>query len=285
VLIANILAPLTNAEQWVLERLHSIGLGWGLAIVGLVVLVRLCTLPLIVKQFKSQRELREHMPEMKKLQARHKDDKQRLQQEMQAYYREHGINPLASFAPLLIQIPVFISLYYLMRQDVKSGLFGTDGFLFIPHLTEKPVGSVLITLILCYLVSQVSGSLVATRAMKGGQKGLMLALPLLFVTVVARFPAGLAVYWITTSLWTLGQQLVMWRLQPNMAPTSLTSAMSMESGGSMAVDDLGPEKSSSKASSRSPANGNGSSGSNGAGARSKPPPRKRKKKKAHGRRR
>jgi YidC/Oxa1 family membrane protein insertase len=279
VLIANILAPLTNAEQWVLERLHSIGLGWGLAIVGLVVLVRLCTLPLIVKQFKSQRELREHMPEMKKLQQRHKDDKQRLQKEMQAYYREHGINPLASFAPLLVQIPVFISLYFLMRKDVKSGLFGTDGFLFIPHLTDKPVGTVLIALILCYLTSQIAGSLVATRAMKGGQKGLMLALPLLFVTVVARFPAGLAVYWITTSLWTLGQQL-MWRLQPDLAPTSFTSAMSMESGGAMSVDDLGPAEPSNGASARSPANG-----TNGSRARSKPPPRKRKKKKAHGRRR
>ncbi|HYI35729.1 MAG TPA: YidC/Oxa1 family membrane protein insertase, partial [Thermoleophilaceae bacterium] len=75
--VANILAPLTNAEEWVLEALHSIGFGWGLAIVGLVVLVRLCTLPLVVRQFRSQRELREHMPEMRKLQQRFKDDKPR----------------------------------------------------------------------------------------------------------------------------------------------------------------------------------------------------------------
>ena len=212
--VANVLAPLTNAEEWVLEALHSIGLGWGLAIVGLVMLVRLCTLPLVVRQFRSQRELREHMPELRRLQARHKDDRQRLQREMQAYYREHGINPLAGFAPLLVQIPIFISLYYLMRQDVQSGLFGDAGFLFIPQLTEKPVGGVLVALIMCYLTSQIAGSLIATRAMKGGQKGLMLALPLLFVGIVARFPAGLAVYWITTSLWTLGQQIVLWRLRP-----------------------------------------------------------------------
>jgi len=273
VLLANVLSPLTDAEEWVLERLHGIGLGWGLAIVGLVILVRLFTVPLVVRQFRSQRELREHMPEMRKLQQRHKDDKQRLQKEMQGYYREHGINPLASFAPLLIQIPVFISLYYLMRKDVKSGLFGTDGFLFIPHLTEKPVGAVLIILVLAYLASQITGSLVATRAMKGGQKGLMLALPLLFVGVVARFPAGLAIYWITTSLWTLGQQLVMWRLQPEMAPTSLSSAMSMESGGSLSPDDLGTTSGDDDR----PIRANGSA----------PPtaPRKKKKKKAHGRRR
>ncbi len=270
--VANILAPLTNVEEWVLEKLHSVGVGWGLAIVGLVVLVRLSTLPLVVRQFRSQRELREHMPEMRKLQTRHKDDKQRLQKELQAYYKEHGINPLASFAPLLIQIPIFISLYYLMRQDVKSGLFGDAGFLFIPQLTEKPVGGVLVALIMCYLTSQIAGSLIATRAMKGGQKGLMLALPILFVGIVARFPAGLAVYWITTSLWTLGQQVVMWRLQPNMAPTSLSSAMSMEGGGSLAPDDFGTPESETR-------NGDGAT------ARKRPPPQKRKKKKAHGRRR
>jgi YidC/Oxa1 family membrane protein insertase len=211
-LLANVLQPLIGVEQWTLKALHSIGLGWGLAIVGLTVLVRVCTLPLVVRQFRSQRELRTHMPQMKALQKRHKGDKERLQREMQAYYREHGINPLAAFAPLLIQIPVFISLYYLMRHDVKNGLFGDAGLWFIPHLTQKPHGAVLVALITAYLVSQLTGSLIATRTMQGGQRGLMLALPLLFVGIVARFPAGLAVYWITTSLWTLGQQVCFWRL-------------------------------------------------------------------------
>jgi YidC/Oxa1 family membrane protein insertase len=209
---ANVLQPLIGVEQWTLKLLHSIGLGWGLAIVGLTLLVRVCTLPLVVRQFRSQRELRRHMPQMRELQKRHKGDRERLNREMQAYYREHGINPLAAFAPLLVQIPVFISLYYLMRHDVKNGLFGDAGLLFIPHLTEKPHGAVLVALILTYLVSQIAGSLIATRTMQGGQRGLMLALPLLFVGIVARFPAGLAVYWITTSLWTLGQQLAFWRL-------------------------------------------------------------------------
>jgi YidC/Oxa1 family membrane protein insertase len=222
VFVANVLAPLTSVEEWTLERLHSIGLGWGLAIVGLTVLVRVCTLPLVVRQFKSQRELRRHMPEMKRLQKRHKDDRERLQREMQAYYREHGINPLSAFLPVVVQIPVFISLYYLMRGDVKSGLFGDSGFLFVPHLTDKPHGAVLVVLITAYLTSQISGSLIATRSMQGPQRGAMLALPLLFVGVVARFPAGLAVYWITTSLWTLGQQVVLWRLAP--APVEVAAA-------------------------------------------------------------
>ncbi len=213
-LVANVLQPLISVEEWTLETLHAIGLGWGLAIVGLTMLVRLCTVPLVVRQFRSQRELRAHMPEMKRLQERHKGDKERQRQEMQAYYHEHGINPLGALLPLIVQIPVFISLPFLMRTDVKTGLFGDAGFLFIPHLAEEPHGAVLVALISAYLLSQITGSLVATRTMEGGQRGLMLALPLLFVGIVARFPAGLAVYWITTSLWTLGQQLALWRLAP-----------------------------------------------------------------------
>lgn len=215
--LANVLAPLISIEEWTLEALHSIGLGWGLAIVGLTVLVRVSTVPLVVSQLRSQRELREHMPELKRLQQSHKDDRERMQRELQEYYREHGINPLGAFLPLLIQIPVFISLYYLMRGDVQSGLFGDAGFLFVPSLTENPHGAVLVALITAYLVTQLTGSVIATRAMRGGQRGLMLALPLLFVGVVARFPAGLAVYWITTSVWTLGQQVVLWRLAPQSA--------------------------------------------------------------------
>ena len=229
--LANVLMPLISVEQWTLKALHSIGLGWGLAIVGLTIMVRVCTLPLVVRQFRAQRELRQHMPQMRELQQRYKNDKQRLQQEMQAYYREHGINPLAAFAPLLIQIPVFISLYYLMRHDVKNGLFGDSGLLFIPHLTQKPHGAVLVALVLTYLTSQLTSSLIATRSMQGGQRGLMLALPLLFVGIVARFPAGLAVYWITTSLWTLGQQFTFWRLGAGAVPELGGGAMLATAGG------------------------------------------------------
>ena len=217
--LANLLAPLISTEEWTLEALHTIGLGWGLAIVGLTVLVRLSTVPLVVRQFRAQRRLRDHMPELKRIQERHRRDKPRLQHEMQAYYQEHGINPLSAFAPLLVQIPVFISLFYLMRTDVKSGLFGDAGFLFVPHLTAKPHGAVLVALIATYLLSQITSSLIATRTMQGGQRGLMLALPLLFAGVVARFPAGLAVYWITTSLWSLGQQLFLWRQNVRLGTT------------------------------------------------------------------
>jgi YidC/Oxa1 family membrane protein insertase len=210
---ANILQPLTNVEEWVLEHLHSAGLTWGLAIVGLTLLTRFLMLPLIVKQFRSQREMKRHMPELKKLQEKHKGgDKQQLQQEMAAYYKAHGINPLASVGPLLLQIPIFISLYMLLRHDATDGLFGDGGFLFIPDLTEKPTGGVLVAMLTIYVCSQLASSAIATRTLQPSHRKMAMALPLAFAWVIARFPAGLAIYSITTSFWSLGQQITFWRL-------------------------------------------------------------------------
>lgn len=219
-LLANLFQPLIDSEEWVLEALHSLGLGWGLAIVGLTVLVRLSLVPLVVHQVRAQRELASHLPELKRLRQRHRNDRERLQRELSAYYQRHGINPLSALVPAVVQIPVVVSLYYLMRADVKSGLFGDSGFLFIPHLGERPHGAILLALILAYVTSQVTGSLIATRTMRGGQRGLLLALPLFFAAVVPRVPAGLAIYWVTTSLWTLGQQVVIWRAAPAVAVTA-----------------------------------------------------------------
>jgi YidC/Oxa1 family membrane protein insertase len=211
-MLANVLQPLIDLEEWVLESLHGVGLGWGLAIVGLTLLVRTATLPVTIRQFRAQREMRRHMPELKRIRERHRHDPERLREKTLAYYAEHGINPLAALAPVLLQIPIFISLYYLLRTDVASGLFGDAGFLFIPDLTERPHGAVLAVLLVTYTCSQLAGAFVSTRALAGGHRKLALALPVVFAGVAARFPAGLLVYWITTSLWTLGQHVTFWRL-------------------------------------------------------------------------
>lgn len=208
----DLLWPLITVEEWVLEGLHAIGLGWGLAIVGLTVLVRLGILPLTFRQLRAQRELKTHMPELKRLQERHKNNRERLREETFAYYQKHGFNPLSVFVPILIQIPILVSLYYLLRTDVASGLFVHAGFLFIPDLTAKPHGLVLVALVSIYLSAQLGAGLLSTRALPAGQRRLVLLLPLLFVGVVTRFPAGLLLYWITTSIWALGQQLIFWRV-------------------------------------------------------------------------
>lgn len=211
VILANVLWPLIDAEEWTLETLHAIGLGWGLAIVCLTLVVRGATVPLTVRQLRSQQRLAVHAPELKRLGERHADDPARLRQEMLAYYREHGIDPLASFLPLLLQIPVFVSLFFLMREALRNGVFEHAGFLFIPDLTAKPHGLVLLALVAAYAASQVGSALVATRTLASGHRKAAIALPLLFVGAATRFPAGLLVYWVTSGLWGLGQQLVLWR--------------------------------------------------------------------------
>jgi YidC/Oxa1 family membrane protein insertase len=225
--LANILQPLNDVEEWVLEHLHSAGLSWGLAIAGLTLLTRFVMLPPIVRQFRSQREMKRHMPELKALQEKYKGgDKQQMQQEMAAYYKAHGINPLSSVAPLLLQIPVFISLYMLLRHDATNGLFGDGGFLFIPDLTAKPTGGVLLAMILIYVCSQLASSAIATRTLQNSHRGVAMVLPLLFAGIIARFPAGLGIYSITTSLWSFGQQLTFWRLSP--AVPAGTAALAAE---------------------------------------------------------
>ena len=211
---ANIFGPLNSVEEWVLESLHGVGLTWGLAIVGLTLLTRMLTLPLVVRQFRSQREMKLHQPELKALQRKYKGDRKRLQQEMSVYYKAHGINPLAAVGPLLLQVPIFISLYMLLRTDATNGLFGGGGFLFIPDLTAKPEGSVLVAMLVIYVCSQLATSAISTRNLQTTHRGLAMGLPVLFASVIVRFPAGLAIYSITTSLWSLGQQIVFWRLSP-----------------------------------------------------------------------
>ena len=104
-----------------------------MAIVVLTLLVRILLLPLTLKQFKSMQSMARHQPEMKKLQEKYKDDKDRLNQELMKFYRENKINPLASCLPLPAQIPVFISLFYMLRKDLLGDIcptsVGRDGIL------------------------------------------------------------------------------------------------------------------------------------------------------------
>ena len=241
-LTANIFQPLITVFEALLKSFHdNIGVSWGLSIVLLTVVIRALLLPLAVKQFHSMQKLQRLTPEMKRIQAKCKEDKQRQQQELMNLYQEHGANPFASCLPLVAQLPVFIALYYMLRSDLRAdicptvqpghsevlhkvvshahtracGSHGHAGFLFIHDLTTKATGATLIVLIILYVGSQLASQLLmATPQMDKTQRNLMLLLPLLFVIIVIRFPAGVLVYWITTNLWTMGQQYLIRRLGP-----------------------------------------------------------------------
>src|SRR3974377_799541 len=99
---------------------HLVGSSWGLAIVGLTVTVRAVLVPLTFRQLKSMQEMQRLAPEINLIKERYKEDKQRQQQELMKFYQENKINPLASCLPLLLQLPVFISLLYMLRTDLKE---------------------------------------------------------------------------------------------------------------------------------------------------------------------
>jgi YidC/Oxa1 family membrane protein insertase len=217
--LANILQPLIDAADAVITFLHDdVGLTWGLAIVGLTFVTRLVILPLSLKQIRSMRSLQQHAPELKALQEKYKGDKERLQREMMAFYRENQINPLASCWPLLLQLPVFLALYQLLNSDTfKQQVLENppEGFLFIPNLTENATGVELVILIVLFIATQMGAGLVmSSRVQDRNQRLIMFGLPFLFAPFVATFPAGLAVYWISTNIWTLGQQWVVMTFWP-----------------------------------------------------------------------
>jgi YidC/Oxa1 family membrane protein insertase len=175
-------------------------------------------------------------PEIKKLQDKYKNDKERLNQEMMRFYRENKVNPFASCLPMVAQLPVFLSLFYMLRTDLRHDICpevnpaGTpnpvpcgDGgeaqFLFIPDLTNRAYGYVLVILIVLYVGSQLASTLLMSTTTDRTQRMIFLALPFFFVLFVWQFPAGLLVYWITTNLWTIVQQaIVRKRLGPMRPP-------------------------------------------------------------------
>jgi YidC/Oxa1 family membrane protein insertase len=242
--IQDAFSPLISLFESIMVFIHAhlVGGSWGLAIVGLTVVIRAVLVPLTFRQLKSMQEMQRLAPQISALKEKYKEDKQRQQQEIMNFYKENKINPLASCLPLLLQLPVFISLFYMLRTDLKKNICGpalrtyfhvatnseipskglekigcnvvaphSAKFLFLPDITAKATGVTLVVLIVFYVGSQIVSTLVATAAADPNQRRLMLVLPLVFVFILYRYPAGLLVYWITTNLWTVGQQLLIKR--------------------------------------------------------------------------
>jgi YidC/Oxa1 family membrane protein insertase len=224
---ANILQPLIDVANAVLKFFHdNVGLSWGLSIVAITVCTRALLIPLTYKQLKGMRALQALQPQMKEIQEKYKNDKQRMQQEMMRFYKENKVNPFASCIPLIAQLPVFITLFYTLRhelpKDICSNLGLPDGcetaghasFLFVNDLTATAHGGELIALLVLYVGTQLASGFFMSVTADKSQRMMMFILPLVFVPFVLNFPAGLIVYWITTNLWTIGQGITINKLIP-----------------------------------------------------------------------
>jgi YidC/Oxa1 family membrane protein insertase len=238
-ILANVIqsafGPLIAVFKAILVEAHTIlGGSWGWSIIGLTIVIRVVTLPLMIKQFKSMAVMQVHAPELKAIQQRYKDDRQRMSEETMKYYREHGVNPFASCLPLLIQFPVLISLFYMLRTDLKEKICGpqaakaahaalgssklttflgkhgcsqiagahdSSSFLFIHDITLKATGATLIVLIVLYLVTMLTTSYFSTmQVTERNQRIMFMALPLVFTAIMIQYPAGLLVYWTTSNM-------------------------------------------------------------------------------------
>jgi YidC/Oxa1 family membrane protein insertase len=275
--VANVLQPLIDVAHEILKFWHdSVGFSWGVSIIMLTVVVRLAILPLTFKQVRSMQDLQRLQPEMKRIQERYKEDRQRMNQEMMKLYQEHKVNPLGSCLPILLQLPFFIALFYLLRGDAfQNDIRGEESFLFIDNLAETATGGVLVVLIVLYVSTQLVSGLVSTVTADPTQRRIMLALPFVFVIFVINFETGLIVYWITTNVWTIGQQFLVRKLFPKPDPIE-----AKPDAGSKPARGKPPAKAAAGDGSAKSAKASGDGG-----PKKGPPPGPRKKKKRTGRRR
>jgi YidC/Oxa1 family membrane protein insertase len=217
VIIAGPLSPLEDLLRHILSFFHnSAGLPWAWSIVALTILVRILLVPLVVRQIHSMQSLQAHAPQMKEIQRKYKGDRQRQNEELMKFYRENNINPMASCLPLLAQFPIFIALFYVLRDFAKNPPAGDLSWLgVVPSIAVKATdhwsGYLLIAV---YAISQVSSTYFMSTTMDKTQRTLMMLLPIFFLPIVSRFPTGLVLYWMTTNLWTVGQGLVTRSLAP-----------------------------------------------------------------------
>jgi YidC/Oxa1 family membrane protein insertase len=214
-----VLQQLESVMSWALTHLHDVIGSWAWSIVALTIIVRILLVPLTVRQIHSMQNLQMHAPEMKAIQQKWKHDRQRQNEELMKFYRENNINPAASCLPLLAQLPIFIGLFYTLRNFAKHPPPGDLSWLhFLPSIAENVSshwsGWVLIVV---YVTSQFASTYFMSGTMQKSQRYLMMALPFFFIPFIIHFPAGLVLYWMTTNLWTVGQGLITRRLIPKIA--------------------------------------------------------------------
>src|SRR3954447_10455657 len=226
----------------ILDFFHSTGhLTWAWSIVATTIVVRIVLVPLTVKQIHSMQSLQKHAPEMKEIQKKYKGDRQKMNEELMKFYKENNINPAASCLPLAAQIPVFFALYFVLRNFTHHVPPGADlSWLHIVPNIAAPANSHWsgYLLLAIYAGSQVLSTWFMSTTMDKTQRYIMLALPLVFITVVAHFPVGLVLYWMTTNLWTVGQGVVTRRLVPR-TPVKLGAAAAAQKKASKKPPDDG----------------------------------------------
>jgi YidC/Oxa1 family membrane protein insertase len=227
--IANLIAPLSNLFWWVLEFIHThTGISYSWSIVLLTIIVRIVLIPLTWRQIKSMRAMQALQPQLKALQEKYKNDRQVLNQKTMEFYQENKVSPFGSCLPLLLQMPVFFGLYYMLRAAGmpippegsamnSAGAFvdPTVGWLWIPDITKFNI-----VLMFLYIASQFITSWQTARNSASQQKMIAYFMPIIVgvFMFIGKWPAGLMIYWFTSNLWTIAQQFTAEKVMPRPVP-------------------------------------------------------------------
>jgi YidC/Oxa1 family membrane protein insertase len=297
--LLSFLNPLFALVAWVLMRIHAVlsvpfgassGVTWGLSIVLLVVLMRLIMVPLFIKQRNSMWKMQSHMPQLQELRKRYKNDKTRLNEETMKFYKENGINPLGGCLPLLAQMPVFWSLFNVLRaiagwqpghtpaygltlpvvESAKQArIFGVTLYDSFLHANVGETWTNRIIILVFVLVSAATTFLTMKQSQRRGMlnqappdpdqpgaaaaqamsKNMMYIAPF-FALSGLYWQFGLVIYWVTTNVWTLGQQHFLFRRLPVVGSATVGESAVQAASGSPAAAKSGTSSTSSKAAAR-----------------------------------
>jgi YidC/Oxa1 family membrane protein insertase len=255
---ANLFSPIVSVLGVVLLYFHqTLGAPWWLAIVLLTVIVRSLLFPLTVKQVRSMRAMQDLKPHMDRVRAQFKDNPQRQREEMAKVYQDQGVNPLGGCLPILVQMPIFIGIFYVIRQFGGYSLgdrtvppqypsFHEGGILWFQNLS---IADPTYLLPIISAVTMLAATEITAKNIDPQQRWLMRLLPIGFTIFLLNFPAGLFMYWITSNLVTLAQNFVIYNYGPGKKSPSdskgTENGKSKVATGNGQVQDSSREKTSS----------------------------------------
>ncbi|NYS62322.1 membrane protein insertase YidC [Vreelandella salicampi] len=192
---------IANPLFWLLDKIHDVVGNWGWSIVLLTVLVKLVLFPLSAKAYKSMARMRKLGPEMQRLKEQYGDDRQKMSQEMMKFYQKEKINPLGGCLPILVQMPVFIALYWMLLESVE--LRHAPFIFWIQDLSVKDPYFILPILMGASMFVQ---QLLNPTPPDPMQAKIMKMLPIIFTFFFLWFPAGLVIYWVVNNIISVAQQ-------------------------------------------------------------------------------
>ena len=208
--VYQLLQPIQNVLEYVVVFLYqNVIASYGIVIILLTLIVRLILTPLTISQTRSMARMQKLQPHLKELQKKYKDDKQKLQQETMVFYKENNVNPLAGCLPLILQMPVFFALFQTLRnptEKVTSVVGENLSFLWLKLDKPDPYYILVILMVATMFLS----TKLSTTDPK--QSKIMYILPVVFGFISFRFEAGILLYWVTTNVWSIGQQWIVNRL-------------------------------------------------------------------------